>query len=93
LITVHLSGHLKDYTGRKRDFEIPGTSATSVIALVEHLDKIFPGIRHTILDDQDVTREYVNIFVNGEDVRFVNRENTILKDGDQVHILPAVAGG
>jgi molybdopterin synthase sulfur carrier subunit len=90
---VNVSGHLKDYTGRKKQFEVPSSYIADVLALVEYLNQLFPGIKDRIFDDQDKTRQYVNIFVNGEDIRFSQKENTKLKEGDQVHILPSVAGG
>ena len=92
MILVHVSGHLKDYTGKKKEFKIPA-SVTNVLGLVEYLDQLFPGIKQRIVDDQDKIREYVNVFVDGEDVRYGISENTSLKDGDIVHILPSVAGG
>ncbi len=91
MIKVHISGHLKDYTGNKRDFDI--TECKNLFELIEKLNKMFPGIKDRILDDQDKTRLYVNIFVNGENARDIENENTRLKDGDTVHILPSVAGG
>jgi len=92
LIKVHISGHLKDYTGKTRDFEIPD-GEENVGQLVSYLEVMFPGIKHRIFDDQDRTREFVNIFVNGENIRDHENENTRLKAGDLVHILPSVAGG
>ena len=85
-----ISGHLKDYTGKTRDFEIPDEHDVSQLSC---LDRMFPGIKHRILDDQDRTREYVNIFVNGENIRDCENENTRLKAGDHILILPSVAGG
>lgn len=93
MIIVHVSGHLKDYTGKKRDLEVEIGSAKSVRGLIRHLNSLYPGIGDRIVDEQDVTRPYVNIFVNGEDIRDRARENTTLKDGDVVHVLPSVAGG
>ena len=87
-----MSGHLKDYTGKKRDFDLPPESK-NLTELVEKLNNMFPGIKDRIFDDQERTRPYVNIFVNGENARDVANENTKLKDGDTVHILPSVAGG
>ncbi|HKW03808.1 MAG TPA: MoaD family protein [Nitrososphaerales archaeon] len=91
MIRVHVSGHLKDYTGRKRDFEMPYSN--NVGELVGQLNKMFPGIKERIFDDQDKTRPYVNIFVNGENLRDIGNEGTTLKDGAIVNILPSVAGG
>ena len=93
MIRVHISGHLKDYTGKKRDFELPDSGISNVTALVMKLNEMFPGIRERIFDDQDRTREFVNIFVNGENIREKAFEDTSLKDSDLVHILPSVAGG
>ncbi len=93
MISISVSGHLRELTGKKRNFEVPNSSVNTVSDLVQYLNKLFPGIKDRIFDDQDVTREYVNIFVNGEDIRFSQKENTKLKEGDKVHILPSVAGG
>ncbi len=92
MITVHISGHLKDYTGKKRDLEI-SDDVTNVASLVNKLDQMFPGIKDRIFDDQNNTRQFVNIFVNGTNIRDSEKEYTNLKDGYSVHILPSVAGG
>jgi len=92
LILVHVSGHLKDYTGKKRELEISG-EVKDVASLVEKLNQLFPGIKDRIFNDQDKTREFVNIFVNGTNIRDSDKESTNLKDGYTVHILPSVAGG
>jgi len=92
MIQVHISGHLKDYTGRKREVKVPD-SVDTVLELISNLDKTFPGVKDRILDDQEKARPFVNIFVNGENVRDGEAERTRLKDGDRVHILPSVAGG
>jgi molybdopterin synthase sulfur carrier subunit len=92
MIRVHISGHLKDYTGKKRDFEIQA-QCPNLSQLIEELNRMFPGVKARIFDDQDRTRPYVNIFVNGVNARDIDNENTTLKEGDSVHILPSVAGG
>jgi molybdopterin synthase sulfur carrier subunit len=92
MILVHVSGHLKDYTGKKREVQV-SDKVDTVLGLLADLDLKFPGVKHRILDDQEKTREFVNIFVNGENIRDGEAELTKLKDGDRVHILPSVAGG
>jgi sulfur-carrier protein len=91
MIIIHISGHLKDYTGRRREVMIE--QVDDVAGLIDRLDQIFPGVKDRILDDQEVTRPFVNIFVNGENIRESAAEHTKLKDGDRIHILPSVAGG
>lgn len=94
MILVHISGHLKDYTGNRREVQIPDEKdLQNVSSLVEKLNGMFPGIKDRIFDDQDRTREFVNIFVNGTNTRETEEELTKLKHGDTVHILPSVAGG
>ena len=92
MILVHISGHLKDYTGKKREVQI-SEKVSNVSSLVDRLNEMFPGIKDRIFDDQDRTREFVNIFVNGTNIRDGEKESTNLKDGFTVHILPSVAGG
>ena len=91
LIRVKLSGQLGDFTGGARDVTVE--SARDILKLVEALDDRFPGIRGRILDDQEKARPYVNIFVDGENIRERQEETTRLADGNLVYILPSVAGG
>ena len=67
---------------------VPGT----IINLIADLDRKFPGIAERISEGGKV-RRFVNIYVNEEDIRFLNAENTTVKDGDEVSIIPAIAGG
>ena len=68
-------------------------SAGDLRAVVQALEGEFPGMRERLLDDGGELRRFVNIYVNGEDVRFLSGLTTALKDGDEVSIVPAVAGG
>lgn len=67
--------------------------ATSIADLVDHLDKQFDGFKSRLLDDQGKLKEFINIYLNGEDIRFLSGLETITKSGDEVSIVPAVAGG
>ena len=91
MIRVKLSGQLRDCTGDIQ--EVAVDSAATVLKLIDTLDKRFPGIRGRILDDQEKTRPYVNIFVDGENIKETGKEGTRLDDGSLVYILPSVAGG
>ncbi|HDL64498.1 MAG TPA: MoaD/ThiS family protein, partial [Proteobacteria bacterium] len=59
----------------------------------EDLEENFPGIKERICDETGQVRRFVNIYVNDEDIRFLQRENTPLQDRDRVSIIPAIAGG
>ena len=71
--------------------EVDGIAGT-VIALVNDLDKNFPGLAERVSENNKI-RRFVNIYVNDEDIRFLNAEETLVKDGDEVSIVPAIAGG
>ena len=70
-----------------------GVSGTTVGSIVEDLERKFPGIKDRLCDEQGRVRRFVNIYVNGDDIRFLSSLDTTLKDGDEVAIVPAIAGG
>ncbi len=61
--------------------------------LIDNLDTAFPGLKNRICDENGTIRRFVNIFVNGEDVRFLEENATPVKDSDEISIVPAIAGG
>jgi molybdopterin synthase sulfur carrier subunit len=61
--------------------------------LIEELESRYPAIRGRLRDDAGELRRFVNLYVNGEDVRFLTGLDTNLKSGDELSIVPAVAGG
>lgn len=65
----------------------------NVRALVEDLEHNFPGIKERICDESGKIRRFVNIYVNGDDIRFLQNLETSLKEGDSISIVPAIAGG
>ncbi|HDZ49646.1 hypothetical protein LCGC14_1470730 [marine sediment metagenome] len=68
-------------------------SSANIRELIEDLEKRFPGIKERICDQTGKIRRFINIYVNEEDVRFLQQEETPLKDGDEISIIPAIAGG
>ncbi|HEY7363973.1 MAG TPA: MoaD/ThiS family protein [Methylomirabilota bacterium] len=65
----------------------------NVAQVVEDLERQFPGLRERLVDEHGELRRFVNIYVNEEDIRFVEGKKTALKDGDTLSIVPAIAGG
>ena len=61
--------------------------------LIDSMEAQYPGIKARLCDDQGELRNFVNIYVNGEDVRFLDGLGTATKTGDEISIVPAVAGG
>jgi molybdopterin synthase sulfur carrier subunit len=87
---VRIPTPLRKYTGGAEAVQAEGTT---VAALVADLDKRHPGIRDRICDESGAVRRFVNIFVNGEDIRFLQNLDTAVKASDEVSVVPAIAGG
>lgn len=67
--------------------------AANIKELIIDLEKKFPGIQERILDENGKIRRFINFYVNDEDIRFLQQDDTLLKDGNEVSIIPAIAGG
>jgi len=65
----------------------------SVGAVIDDLERQFPGMRERILEETGDVRRFINVYVNEEDIRFLDGKATTIKPGDQVSIVPAIAGG
>ncbi len=89
-VTVLIPQPLRSLTGNLSKVSGSGSTLESLVA---DLEGSYPGMRERMLDDTGALRRFVNIYVNGEDVRFMDGLGTSLKEGDEVSIVPAVAGG
>ena len=88
-IEVRIPTILRTYTGGEK--AVTGDGA-SLSALIDDLEANHPGLKERLIEDGDL-RRFVNVYVNDEDVRFIGGLEAELTDGDQVVVLPAVAGG
>jgi molybdopterin synthase sulfur carrier subunit len=88
-VSVRIPTILRTYTAGEKSVSGAGGSLS---ALIDDLEANHPGIKDRLIDNGDL-RRFVNIYVNDEDVRFLGGLEAALKDGDQVVVLPAVAGG
>ncbi len=89
-VTVRIPTPLQRLTSGQGEVQCTGTSVTELLA---DLEKRYPGIKERLCDEQGKLRRFVNIFVNEEDIRFLQGDQTKVKDGDEVSIIPAIAGG
>lgn len=89
-VKVRIPTPLQKLTGDKGEVEV---KAANIKDLLEGLEKNFPGIKPRICDETGKIRRFVNVYLNEEDIRFLQQEATPLKDGDEVSIVPAIAGG
>ncbi|MDH4162047.1 MAG: MoaD/ThiS family protein [Nitrospirota bacterium] len=88
-IKVRIPTPLQKLTNGKPEVEC---SAKNVAEMVDVLEKDYPGMKDRLSEGGKV-RRFINIYVNDEDIRFMNKEDTALKDGDSISIVPAIAGG
>ncbi|MEW6156226.1 MAG: ubiquitin-like small modifier protein 1 [Verrucomicrobiota bacterium] len=73
--------------------EVVEVTAATVGEAIAELQTRFPGIKERLLDDSGSVRRFVNVYVNEEDIRFLQNQQTPIKSGDEISIIPAIAGG
>ena len=90
MITVRIPTPLRPLTKGQGEVE---SAAANIVDMIGSLDATYPGLKNRLCDEKGDLRRFVNIYVNEEDIRFLNGKETSLKDGDEVSIVPAIAGG
>ena len=90
-IKVLIPTPLRKFTGDQDTVSIE--DAGTVGALLKSLTTEHSGLRQPLIDDNGNPRRFVNLYLNGEDIRFLQNSETELKDGDEISIVPAIAGG
>ena len=90
MATLHIPTPLRPYTGGQKVIDLDGDSVAAILELLvdEH-----PDVRQYIYDEGDNLRPYVNLFLNGEDVRNLEGEKTPVGEDDKLRIVPSIAGG
>lgn len=89
-VRVRIPAPLRSVTQGESEVSL---AASSLASCLEELERRYPEIRERLKDEQGEIRRFVNLYVNGEDIRFLQGLDTGLKEGDEVSIIPAVAGG
>ena len=81
---------LRRHTDGERVVKVDGGT---VAAVIDSLVSRYPGLKEELLNEEGQMRQFVNLYVNDEDIRYLDRLDTSVKEGDSLAILPAVAGG
>jgi len=89
-VTVRVPTPLQKITGGKGEVSATGANIKEIFA---DMEKNFPGLRERIYNEDGELRRFINIYVNEEDIRFLESEESAVKDGDVISIIPAIAGG
>jgi molybdopterin synthase sulfur carrier subunit len=90
MIKVRIPTPLRPLTKGQGEVE---AQASSIANMIETLNQAHPGLKDRLCDESGELRRFVNIYVNEEDIRFLRGKETSLNDGDEVSIVPAIAGG
>lgn len=89
-VTVRIPTPLRNLTNNQ---ETVSAAGANVKAVLEQVQTQFPGLKERLCNGDGSLRRFVNVFLNGEDIRFANGPETPVKDGDELSIIPAIAGG
>lgn len=89
-VKVRIPTPLQKLTQNKAEVECDGCT---IRELIDNLEKAYPGLKERFYDENGKMRRFINIYVNEEDIRFLKKDETTVKDGDEVSIIPAIAGG
>jgi molybdopterin synthase sulfur carrier subunit len=88
--TVRIPTPLRQVTKGSAEVKAAGDTVDAIVA---DLERQFPGLRDRLVDDSGELRRFINIYVNEEDIRFLDGKKTVIKETDVVSIVPAIAGG
>lgn len=87
---IHIPTPLRQYTGKQSTVDVnAGTVAEAMTALLTQ----HPDLRRHLYNDDGKLRAFVNLYLNDEDIRYLQKEATEVKDGDNISIVPSIAGG
>ena len=89
-VKVRIPAPLQKITQNKQEVE---AEAENIKDLIVDLEKQFPGMKDRLLDESGKIRRFINFYVNDEDIRFLKQDETVLSEGAEVSIIPAIAGG
>lgn len=89
-VRIRIPTPLQKLTGDKSEVSANGSSMKEIL---RDLDRQYPGIQQRLYDEKGALRRFINFYLNNEDIRFLKGEATPVKEGDEVSIVPAIAGG
>ena len=89
-VKVRVPTPLMKLTDNKSEVTADGSNITEIL---NNLESQFAGIKERICESDGTTRRFINIYLNEDDIRFLDGEKTTVKDGDEISIIPAIAGG
>ena len=95
IVYIRVPAPLRNITNgnNKIEIDLGNIDGNRIMTIMEYVDNQFPGFKEKIFDSSGNLRQFINIFINGEDSRYLEGINTKINPGDEISIVPAVAGG
>lgn len=90
-INIMIPAPMRGFTGNQAKVAIE--SGATVVEVLQSLTDQYPGVRERIFDSSGRLRRFINVYLNGDDIRGLDGETTAVKSGDEIGIIPAMAGG
>jgi adenylyltransferase/sulfurtransferase len=87
---IHIPTPLRQYAGKQADVQVKGNTVGDALS---DLTARHPDLRRHLYTEEGKLRSFVNVYLNDDDVRYLQKEATIIKDGDNISIVPSIAGG
>jgi len=89
-VKVRIPTPLRKHTGQKAEVIAEGATIKEVF---EHLDRLFPGFRKSLYEEDGTIKRFINVYLDDEDIRYIGGETAPVTSGNVVSIVPAIAGG
>lgn len=89
-VTVRIPTPLQKLTNNQSEITAEGAT---IKEMFDNVEKNYPGIKERLYSEEGELRRFINIYINEEDIRFLDSDNTKVKDGDVISVIPAIAGG
>ena len=89
-VIIEIPSALKECVNNQDEVEVDGSS---VIEALDSLCTQFPELKPNLFEEEGIVRKFINIYLNDDDIRYAEGLNSVVKDGDRIHIVPSVAGG
>jgi len=89
-VKVRIPTPLRKHTGQKAEVTAEGATIKEVF---DHIDRLFPGFRQSLYEEDGTIKRFINVYLNDEDIRYIGGETAPVTSGNVVSIVPAIAGG
>ncbi len=92
-VSIKVASNLATITGNNKRFDYKLNSNATIDDLIDLVDQQFPGFKSVVCNEQSEIADHINLYVNGDNIRYLGGLDTELKEGDSINVIPAAAAG